>query len=157
MSKVAKTVALFIDKSATATADWLRVSKSTMYTEAYNAETEDFDYIVDEQKTTEIKAYAPTLEQEVAILPTELDYEYFNELRKALPTGSDAHKSILRVYLNDGDNTTGYYSVEQDAVITFNEYNAVDGKITLAMAFCGTPVSGTSVITAGVPVFTPEA
>lgn len=154
MSKVAKIVALFVDKSATETPSWQRVSKSTIYTETYNAETEDFDYIVDEQKTTEVKSYAPTLDQEVAILPTETDYEYFNGLRKTLPTGADAHKDFLRVYLNDGDNTLGYYSVKQDAVLTFNEYNAVDGKITFSVAFCGTPVPGTTIITAGVPTFT---
>lgn len=157
MSKVSTTVALFVDQSTTATPDYLRVSKSTIYTEAYNAETEDFDYIVDLQKTTEVKSYAPTIEQEVAILPDEEDYEYFNGLRKTLPTGTAAHKKFLRVYINDGDNTAGYYSVLQDSVLSFNEYNAVDGKITFNIAFCGTPTTGTTIITAGVPAFTPTA
>jgi len=155
MSKVASTVALFVDTSATETPDYLRVSKSTIYTESYNPETEDFDYIVDLQKTTEVKAYAPTLDQEVAILPDEEDYEYFNDLRKTLPTGTSAHKSFLRVYINDGDNTVGYYSVLQDSVLSFNEYNAVDGKITFNIAFCGNPTEGLTIITDGVPAFTP--
>lgn len=151
MSKVASTVALYVDSSTNSTPDYLRVSKSTIYTEAYNPETEDFDYIVDLQKTTEVKSYAPTLDQEVAILPDEEDYEYFNTLRKALPTGAAAHKKFLRIYINDGDNTAGYAGILQDAVLTFNEYNAVDGKITFSIAFCGTPVSALYTITAGVP------
>lgn len=157
MSKVANTVALFVDTSLTETPSYLRVSKSTIYTETYNAETEDFDYIVDEQKTTEVKAYAPTLDQEVAILPDEPDYEYFNDLRKTLPVGSSAHKNFLRVYINDGDNTLGYFSILQDSVLSFVEYNAVDGKITFNIAFCGNPIEGLSTITAGVPTFTPDA
>lgn len=151
MSKVASTVALYIDTATTSTPVWLRVSKSTIYTETYNAETEDFDYIVDLQKTTEIKSYAPTLDQEVAIIPDEPDYEYFNTLRKSLPVGAAAHKKILRIYINDGDNTAGYHGVSQDAVITFKEYNAVDGKITFTVAFCGTPTSALYTITAGTP------
>lgn len=157
MSKVAKTVAIYVDKSSTSTPDYLRIKKSTVFTLTYNAETEDFDYISDETKTTEIKAYAPTIEQDISILPEEPDYEYFNTLRKALPTGADAHKKILLVYLNDGDNTGGYYSTLQDAVVTFTDYNAVDGKINISIAFCGIETKGTSIISAGVPTFTEVA
>lgn len=153
MSKAARTVALYLDKSTNDTPSWLRIKKSTVLTISYNPETEDFDYIADDTKTTEVKAYAPAIDQDLAILPNEEDYEFVNGMRKKLPVGKEAHLNCLLVYLNDGTSSSGFYAEKTDAVITFNDYNAVDGVIDFNIGFCGTPEKGTATIVEGVPTF----
>ena len=155
MSKAAKILALCVNTAETSsTPTWLRVKKSTALTITQNAETEDFDYIADEVKTTEVKAYAPTIDQDLAILPSEPDYEFFYTMYKSLPTGADAHKDLLLIYLNDGNNESGYYSVKTEAVVTFTDFNAVDGKLNFSISFCGSPVKGTTKVSSGTYTFT---
>ena len=155
MSKAAKILALCVNTATSSgSPTWLRVKKSTALTVSQNPETEDFDYIADEVKTTEIKAYAPTIDQDLAILPTEPDYEFFYKMYKDLPTGSDAHKQFLLIYLSDGNNEEGFYSVKTEGVVTFNDYNAVDGKLNFSIAFCGTPVKGKTTVSSGTYTFT---
>lgn len=155
MSKVAKIVALYLNNGTSDSPSWIRIKKSTALSISYNAETEDFDFIADEVKTTEVKQYAPSIDQDIAILPEEPDYEAFNTMRKSLPIGADAHKEFMTVFINDGDNSTGYYAERQDAVVTFDNFNATDGKINLNIAFCGNRTIGKAKITEGVPTFTP--
>ena len=157
MSKAAKICALWVDTDKTkSTPSWLRVKKATALTINMNPENEDFDYIADEVATSEVKAYAPAIEQDLAVLPGEPDYAWFYEQYKSRPVGSDAHHDFLVVYLQDGDNSSGYYSVKQEAVLSFNSFNAVDGLLSYNIAFCGTPVEGTSKVTEGVCTFTPK-
>ena len=156
MSKAAKICALFVNTSDSKSIEtWTRIKKSTQLTISQNPETEDYDYIADITKTTEIKAYAPTIDQDLAILPNEPDYSWFYEQYKNQPVGADAHHDFLTVYLLDGNNSAGYYAVKQEAVLSFTDYNAVDGVINYNIAFCGTPIKGTAKITEGTCTFTP--
>ena len=157
MSKVAKSVALYLNNGTKELPVWVRIKKSTALSISYNAETEDFDYIADEVKTTEVKQYAPSIDQDLAILPKEADYEAINEMRKKLPISSEAHKEFLTVFINDGNNTDGFYAEKQDAVVTFSNYNATDGKINFNIAFCGTRVQGKATIENGEPSFVADS
>lgn len=122
-----------------------------------NPETEDFDYIADENKTTELKSYAPAIDQDLSILPGEPDYEWFYKRYKARESGSDAHHVFLVTYLGDGDNTSGFYTDKQEAVLKFNDFNATDGKLNFNISFCGTRTPGSVVIAEGVATFTATA
>ena len=158
MSKAANLVALCVDTSVSSgTHNWMRIKKSTVLTITQNPETEDFDYIADETKTTEIKAYAPSIDQDLAILPNEPDYEFFYKMYKSHPVSKDAHRTFLTVYLADGDNSTGFYSEMQDAVVSFTDYNAVDGKINFTIRFCGTMTPGKTTVSDGTYTFTADS
>ena len=158
MSKAAKICALFVNTADSGSSEtWTRIKKSTQLTISQNPETEDYDYIADITKTTEIKAYAPTIDQDLAILPDEPDYDWFYNQYKNQPVGADPHHDFLTVYLLDGSNTSGYYAVKQEAVLSFTDYNAVDGVINYNIAFCGTPIKGTDKINEGTCTFTPSS
>lgn len=154
MSKAAKICALYVDKDKTGSStDWLRICKSTTLTITMNPETEDFDYIADEVKTTEVKAYAPTIDQDLAILASEPDYQYFYELWKSRPVGEDAHKNFLVVMLNDKTGSN-YYAFQQEAVVSFTDVNTTDGVINFEIAFCGTKIDGSATLSSNTATFT---
>lgn len=157
MSKAANLLALCVDTSSDGTPTWLRVKKSTTLTVSMNAETEDFDYIADEVKSTEVKAYAPTIDQDLAILPSEPDYKFFYEMYKSLPTGDAAHKQFLLTYLQDKLSTGKYYATKNEGIVSFTDYNAVDGKLNFNISFCGTPVKGSVEVAQGVFTFTADS
>ena len=158
MSKAAKICAICVNKSEDkkGTPDWLRIKKSTALTITMNAETETFDYISDIDPTTEIKGYAPTIDQDLAVLKSEPDYQWFFEQYKKRPVGEDAHYQFLLVYLMD-EVGTGYYAVQQEAVLTFTDFNSTDGVINYNIAFCGTPVEGSATVSGDKYTFTPAA
>ena len=155
MSKVYNLIKPYINTGTLLSPVWTQIKKSTVFTITMNAETEDFDYISDENKTTEIKAYAPTIPQDISILPGEDDYDYFNELFHSRPKGTDAHKEVLIVFLKDVTGSD-YRAWKTDAVIKFTDYNAVDGKINLEIGFAGTITDGTVAYTGAVPSFSPS-
>jgi hypothetical protein len=157
MSKAANLVGLFYNSATSESPKWARICKSTVLTISANAETEDFDYICDVNKTTEVKAYAPAIDQDLAVIPGNADYEFFYDLWYSLPTSASAHKEILVVYLGHGDNSAGYESWKSDATIQFTDYNAVDGKLNFNISFAGTITKGLSILTDGVPSFSPSA
>ena len=156
MSKAANTLALCLDMGTSGTAAFKRVCKSTTLTVAQNAETEDFDYIADQNKTTEIKSYAPSIEQDLAILKGEEDYEFVYGRYKEHGVGQDAHIDALLVYMLDGDNTAGYYAEKYDAVMTFTDYNATDGKLNFTLGL-GAMEAGKATIANKVATFTAGA
>ena len=53
---------LFINAGTSAEPNWTRIKKSTELTIALNPETEEVDYIADENPTTELTKYAPSIE-----------------------------------------------------------------------------------------------
>jgi len=154
MSKAARTMAVFINKGTPTVPDWLRFKKSTALTIEYNPETEPFDYISDDVATDEVMRYKPAFDQDFTIEKGYDDYEYFNDLRHELPVGEAAHRQILTVDYNNGDNTDGYYAEVQDSVVSITDYNTTDGKLNAHIAFCGNRKIGTCKIVSGVPTFT---
>ena len=154
MSKAAKICAICVNTSSNDSSEtWLRIKKSTALTISQNPETEDFDYIADEQKSTEVKQYNPSIDQDLAILPNEPDYDWFFEQYKKHPIGSDAHYKFLITYLCDKQTEGTYYSVKQEGILSFTDFNAVDGVINYNISFCGTPVEGTTSISNGTFTF----
>lgn len=159
MSKAAKICAICVNKAEdrkSGTPEWLRIKKSTALTITMNAETESFDYIADLDPTTEIKGYAPTIDQDLAVLPSEPDYQWFFEQYKKRPVGEDAHYDFLLIYLCDKQGSA-YYAVKQEAVLTFTDFNSTDGVLDYNIGFCGTPEPGTATVSGDNYTFTAGA
>lgn len=158
MAKSAKILAVYVNTAAkdAESPNWVRHAKATSLTITQNPVTQEYDFIADETASTEVEGYNPSFTQNFAILDGEPDYEFFYNLYKQKPTGIDAHKEFLSVYLKDGDNENGFYAEVQEAIVSFTDFDATGGVINVNIAFCGNRVTGKAKIANGVPTFTPD-
>jgi len=149
-------VALFLNGGTTAVPDWKQIKKSTDNTITMNAETQTFDYIVDESPTTEINRYAPSLSQPLTMYKGEDDYEFVFEKFFDLAVGADAHSEILIVFYG-ADVSSAYKAWKASCILQIDNMNPVESTITATITFNGTTDKGTAEVTDGVPVFTSSA
>lgn len=145
-------VALFMNTGTSASPVWKQIKKSTDNTITMNAETQTFDYIVDESPTTEIDRYSPNLSQPLTMYKGEADYEYLFGKFFDQATGADAHSEILIVFLGH-DVASAYKAWKSDCVLTVDNMNPVESTLTVSIGFNGTTEKGTATVTAGIPVF----
>ena len=147
-------IALFLNTGTSSAPTWTRIKKSTELTIALNPETEEFDYIADENPTTELTKYAPSIEQPLKMIKGEPDFEFIWDRFFSLATGQDAKAEYMIVFMFDKDETGAYKAWKGDSVISCNEMNAVDSEISFDLAFGGTVEKGTATVTSGSPSFT---
>lgn len=150
-------IGLFLNDGTSAAPDWKRIKKSTELTISMNPETEDFDYIADENPTTELMKYKPSIDQDLTMYKGEPDYEmmwpYFYEAR----TGSEAHKECMIVFMQEGDTTSGYSAWKTDSVISVQDLNAVESKLNFQVLFGGNLKKGVATKTGDAISFTEGA
>ena len=149
-------VALFIKDDND---NWVRVKKSTAFELSLNPETQDYDYLTDQNPTTELLRYKPSLSQAITMYKDEPDYEIVFSKFYKLDTGSQAKTDILIVFMLMGDSTNGYKAWKNEAVLTVQSMNTVDSTITVDINFGGTIERGTCLPdpTTHAPVFTRDA
>lgn len=130
-------IALFLNKCTTSVPNWTRIKKSTSLTISMNPETEDFDYISDENPTTELMKYKPSIDQDLTMFKGEPDYEmvfpYFYEQK----LGSDAHIECMVVFKQEKEDTGKYKAWKTDSIISVQDLNAVDSKLNFQILFGG--------------------
>ena len=149
-------VALFLNGGTTSAPDWKQIKKSTDNTITMNAETQSFDYIVDEAPTTEINRYAPSLSQPITMYKGEDDYEFVFDKFFDQAVGADAHSEILIVFYG-ADAASAYKAWKASCILQIDNMNPVESTITATITFSGTTDKGTAVVTDGVPVFTGDS
>lgn len=130
-------IGLFLNTGTKSVPAWTRIKKSTELTISMNPETEDFDYIADENPTTELKKYKPTIDQDLTMYKEEPDYKMLWDYFYQMKTGSDAHVDCLVVFMQEGNPTTGYSAWKTDSVISVQDLNAVDSKLNFQILFGG--------------------
>lgn len=147
-------IALFL--KPTGADGYTRVKKSTSLTLSMNPVETEYDYIADENPTTEVEQYKPSIDQDLTMYKGEADYEmmwpYFYEMK----TGVDAHCKCMIVFMQEGDSTSGYKAWETDSVISVQDMNAVEKKLNVKVIFAGDVARGTATVADGVPTFTAE-
>ncbi len=146
-------IGLFLDKGTTGTPDWFRIKKSTALTITMNGEVVENDYIADESPTSELNKYAPAIDQDLTMIKGEPDYEFVFDKFFSMATGTEAHVDCMVVFMQEGDNETGFKSWKTNALLTITDMNAVDSKINFSLTFGGTTVKGTAKMVDGVPTF----
>lgn len=149
-------IGLFINTGTSASPSWKRIKKSTELTIAMNTETEEYDYIADENPTTVIQQYKPAIEQSLKMYEDEDDFDYFWNLFYDTVTGEDADTEVMLVFMFDGDNTNGYKAWECGCTINFENLNAVDSALNFNINFSGTITKGTATVTGTAPDLTPS-
>lgn len=147
---------LFIDTSATATPDWARIGKSTTFTLSLNAQTETQDYIEDENPTTSIKNYQPTLPQELRTIEGDDAFDFIFGMFLDRPTGTDAEKTILIVFPKTSTTST-YVAWKVGSTVTLKDFDTVAQKVTFDLSLNGTITEGTVTFADGVPTFVADA
>ena len=152
-------IAIFFDQAdGTGSAEYKRIKKSTELTLSFNPETEDFDYIADENPTTEITKYAPSLEQPLKMYENEADFKYFWEKCYNLPTGTAAKVPLRIVFMfcETGSGADAQYKAwKVDCMVSFNEMNGVDSELNFELLFGGTIERGTVKVTGTAPDYLP--
>ena len=152
-------IGLFVDTSSTSTAAFKRIKKSTELTLAMNPETEDYDYIADENPTTELTSYKPEIEQPLKMIKGEDDFEYFWDLFYDMKVGEEAKTTAIVAFMFDCTETgTGtvvkhYAAWKVEATVVFNEMNANDSELNFNLNFGGTVSKGWVKLTEGVPTW----
>lgn len=137
-------IGLFLNTGTASAPSWTRIKKSTQLTLSMNPETEEFDYIADENPTTELMKYKPAIDQDLTMYKEEADYQmvwpYFYEMR----TGSDAHIECMVAFMQEGSPAAGYKAWKTDAVLSIQDLNAVESKLNFQILFGGTIAKGTA-------------
>lgn len=152
-------IALFFDSGEEpSTPAWKRIKKSTELTLSFNPETEDFDYIADENPTTELTKYAPSLEQPLKMYEDEADFKFFFDKCYALPTGTAARVPMLIVFMFGATGSGAeaeYRAWKVDCMVSFNELNGVDSELNFELLFGGNIERGTVTVTGSAPDYVP--
>ena len=144
----------FIDVSdGSGEPEWKRIDKSTIFDLQMNPEEESQDYISQEMPSTEIKNYAPSMDQEIATYKENPIYEF---MQKKFYNCDLAHgKSLICFPPNGADEKLAW--LISDTTYSLTSINPVDGKLTWNMKFGGNITRGSYTVEAGVPTFTPAA
>lgn len=144
-----------VDKS---TPDWMRICKSTAFDLNMNPETEDRDYICDENPTTELKDYKPSFNTPLVMHKNEPDYKFIFGKFFNLDTGDKAKSELLLVFFQEpvdsADTPTHFKAWRVDCTIILNDLNSVDSTLSFDTNFAGTIKKGYVTISDGVPAFT---
>lgn len=138
---------------------YTRVKKSTSLTLSMNPVETEYDYIADENPTTEVEQYKPTIDQDLTMYKGSDDYEmiwpYFYEQK----TGMDAHVSCMVVFMHepvkgeDGD-VAGFKAWQTDAIVSVQDMNATEKKLNVKVMFAGDTQRGIATMENDIPTFT---
>lgn len=158
----------FLNSGTSLSPVWIQIKKATENTINMNPQTEDRDYISDEQPTTEILSYKLGVSYGVTTYKGQPDFDLFYDLYKNRYVGSDAQKELLLTYLFDKiivGGSTMFYAQKWNATVVVNDFNTVGSVIDVDVNANGTPTVGYITIddngdvtftanTSGLPTFT---
>ena len=149
----------FLNDGTPAVPAWVQIKKATENTVNMNPQTEDRDYISDEQPTTELISYKMNVSYGVTTYKGQPDFELFYKLYKNRFVGSDAQKELLLAYLFDkvqvGD-TVKYFAQKWNSTIVVNDFNTTGTVIDVTVNANGAPTEGYITIENGEVTFTPH-
>lgn len=136
---------------------WTRIEKSTGNTITMNPQTQEFDYIVDENPTTEIDKYSPSMQHPITMYKGSPDFKLANDLAFNMATGADAHLDFLTIFFHTDGVMNGqkvFRAWRNDAVFSVSDISPTDSVINVDVQFAGTVEKGYVEMIDGQPVFT---
>lgn len=155
---------LFINTGTKDDRKWARETKATDFAIAFNPQTETYDYIADELKTSETTGFEPSLEQTLYAYIGEPVYDFLMPKARKFSRGGDATGEVLIVYqeTNDkGENLADLFDVSFE----WGTNDMVAGTLAYTIHLNETPTFGTATISEDldedgnkiwIPVFTPD-
>ena len=141
----------YVDKQ---TPSWMRICKTATFDLNMNPETEEHDYICDENPTTELKKYNPSFNTPLVMYEDDDDYEFIFGKFFQLATGEDAKSEILLVFFQKAVDTTAaththFAAWRCDCTISLSDLNSVDSTLTFDTNFNGTVKKGYVTVSGG--------
>ena len=135
---------------------WSRMGKGiTSQNISYNPNVTTEQYIDEDNATSSVDSYAPSLDGSQTCYKGEAVFTYIDGLRQKRAVGAELETEVLFVYLYDG--TENAYKAEKNAcVIQLGEYGGDGGgnvTMTYTIGLNGDPVVGTAAITNGSVTF----
>ncbi len=141
-------IGIFLNGGTPEEPDWIRIRKSTALELNLNPETQDYDYIDNENPTTEVIKYKPSLNQALTMYKGEPDYEFAFPRFYGLAVGDKAKCEVLIVFMQesrektigedpDASSVTGYLAWKNEAALTFSTLNGVDSTLGMDINFGG--------------------
>lgn len=145
----------FLNISATASENWARIGKSTIFDLVLNAQTEDNDFIEDEMTTTDVMYYKPELSQELQANKGDPAFDYLYDMFFSLPTGEEVKKNLLIVFAgNIGTEAAAKFNAwNTTATLILDHFDSVAEKIYFKFSIIKI-TRGTCTVTDGKPTFT---
>jgi hypothetical protein len=135
---------------------WARMGKGiTSQKISYNPNVTTEQYIDEDNATSSVDSYAPSLDGTQTCYKGEPVFEYIDGLRQRRAVGADLETEVLFVYMYT-DNS-GYAAEKSKCVIQLGEYGGDGGgnvQMTYTVGLNGDPEIGTAAVTGGAPVFT---
>ena len=149
---------LFLNTAASEAAPtWARLGLSTVLDIALNAATEDYDFIKDENPTTIVEKYQPSLSQEIMAKEGDSCFDYIWGLFYSMPTGSSVETDCLVVFPKAGTTSNSFDAWEMTATLILNNFDAVAKKVSFDIKAAGDVTLGTVTVALGVPTFVAAA
>ena len=126
----------------------------------YNANTTEEKWIIHKNATKTTESYALTSGVEQTAYKDDPVFEFIDDIRYYLKTGSDAETTLLEIdkYSFTGEETAPVYRARLWKVgIELGSNGGETAKINYTINYNGDPTFGTVTFENGVPTFTPEA
>jgi len=150
-------VAAFLNTGTLAVPIWSRMGKGIAgQSIAYNPQATTETYIDADSASTSLDSYQVQISSPQTAYAGNPVFDYVDNIRRTRAIGAAAETEVLLVYLYSG---SPYKSERNNAVIQVNSFGGDGGKpvtIDYAIGLNGDPVIGTSLVTDGAPVFTPD-
>ena len=159
MEKIKRSLfATFLNTTPGETETWARMGKGiTSQNISYNPNVTTEQFIHEDNATSSVDSYAPTLDGTQTCYKGEPVFEYIDNLRQSRAVGSALETEVLFVYLYAG--TEGAFKAEKNkCVIQLGEYGGDGGgnvTMTYTVGLNGDPVVGTAAVSVGNVTFTP--
>lgn len=138
-------------------ANYVRMGKGiTEQNIAYNPTTSSETYIHEDNATTSVDGYAPSINTPQTCHEGEPIFEFIDALRRAGATGADCETDIVLVYIYAKEGDAAYAAERRKATIAVEEFGGAGGgnlSITYTIHLNGDPVLGTATIADGVLTF----
>lgn len=142
--------------SATQGFDWVRVDKSTIFELSFNPQEETFGYIDAANDATEVTSYQPELPQEIILDSSNKLFAAMFKFCMDMPLGSDAVVPCLLAMPDPAAPETVKGYLWEEALLSPQALNTVDGKLTFTIKLNGTKKSGTVTEAEGTYTFQAE-
>ena len=112
-----------------------------------NAETQERDYIADENPTVELMRYAPSFSTPLVMHKSEADYDFIFSKFFDQAAGENAKAEVMLVFFQEPvdveeEEPANFLAWKAPCTISINDLNSVDETITFDVNFNGEIVEG---------------
>lgn len=122
------------------------IDLSTIFEMSWNPQEETYGYICYKNDVTEIDSYQPELPQEIVLDNTNPVYKFVKDLAKIFPVGSAANVPVVICVPDDNGSVTEGWAFK-DAVLSVDNLNTPDGKLSFTLKLNGDIEIGTVAVT----------